>query len=56
MHDRLVEQGAPGPYPRTTASAIARGTELRTIFDYYWAAGQKVGLSKEDVGRQLQAE
>jgi len=56
MHDRLVEQGAPGPYPRTTASAIARRTELRTIFDYYWAAGQKVGLSKEDVGRQLQAE
>jgi hypothetical protein len=27
-----------------------------TIWNYWWAAGRKVGLTKEDIGRQLEAE
>lgn len=55
-HKRLLKQGAPGPYDGATAQAIAESQELQLIYNYYWAAAQKVGLTKEDVGRQLQAE
>ncbi|KAF2832327.1 hypothetical protein CC86DRAFT_366155, partial [Ophiobolus disseminans] len=55
-HDRLCKLGAPGPYTKSKAEAVAKSQELLDIFNYYWAAAQKIELSKEDVGRQLQAE
>ncbi|KAF2134011.1 hypothetical protein P153DRAFT_427887 [Dothidotthia symphoricarpi CBS 119687] len=55
-HIRLCKLGAPGPYQNTTPEAVAKSPEMQTLWDYYWSAAQKVHLTKEDIGRQLEAE
>ena len=53
-HSRLVEAGRL-QLPRD-AAIIGQLWPLHCLFNYYWAAAQKAGVSKEDVGRQLEAE
>ncbi|KAL5417182.1 hypothetical protein PMIN06_000922 [Paraphaeosphaeria minitans] len=55
-HGRLLRLGAPGPWDEKTKIYIASSSEMYTIWNYWWAAGRKVGLAKEDIGRQLEAE
>ncbi|KAF2111381.1 hypothetical protein BDV96DRAFT_690299 [Lophiotrema nucula] len=55
-HNRLLEWGAAGPWSATRMRQVASSSELRTIWEYYWSAAQKVGLTKDDIGRQLKAE
>ncbi|OAG09879.1 uncharacterized protein CC84DRAFT_1213256 [Paraphaeosphaeria sporulosa] len=55
-HDRLLKLGAPGPWDEKTKILIAGSSEMYTIWNYWWAAGRKVCLTEEDIGRQLEAE
>ncbi|KAF2645918.1 hypothetical protein P280DRAFT_465655 [Massarina eburnea CBS 473.64] len=56
FHNRLKAWGAPGPWSQKDQARLATGQELQTIYNFYWVAAQKVGLAKEDIGRQLEAE
>ena len=51
-----MKRGAPSSYTDMTLEAVARCPEMQTIWEYYWSAAQKVGLTKQDIGRQLEAE
>ncbi|KAF2451690.1 hypothetical protein P171DRAFT_515658 [Karstenula rhodostoma CBS 690.94] len=55
-HNRLLKLGAPGPWNEQTKLQVARSGEINTIWNYWWAAGRKVDLAKEDIARQLEAE
>ena len=53
-HQRLVEHGHPTS--RSEAEALARSWPMQYMWDFYWAAAQKAGIAKADVGGQLKAE
>lgn len=35
---------------------VASSPWMYIIWNYWWAAGKKAGLTKDDIGRQLEAE
>ncbi|CAI7607398.1 unnamed protein product [Penicillium glandicola] len=53
-HQRLKNVGRPKTPQDRLAMAIA--WPMKCLFDYYWAAAQIAGVSKEDIGHQLEAE
>lgn len=54
-HNRLRDHGRPSSVMEKMQ--IGGSWPLKTLWDYYWAAAQMTGeLSKEDIGRQLEAE
>lgn len=46
----------PGPWDAKTKVQVARTNLMRVIYNYWWAAGRKVGLTKEDILRKVEAE
>ncbi|KXG46317.1 uncharacterized protein PGRI_051730 [Penicillium griseofulvum] len=53
-HNRVKNAGRP----KTEGDRITMATSwpMRCLFDYNWAAAEIAGVSKEDIGRQLEAE
>ena len=53
-HNHLKEVGPP--LDGLAARSLARSWHVRTIWNFYVAAATKAGVSKTDVGKQLEAE
>lgn len=53
-HERLKKAGRPTL--ELERAFVATAWPMKCLFDYYWAAAKVVGVSKEDIGRQLEAE
>ncbi|KPI35966.1 uncharacterized protein AB675_10467 [Cyphellophora attinorum] len=56
MHKRLLDVGCPGPFHDDDKEIVGSAMPLQEMLKFYYAAGKQVGLTKEDVARQLEAE
>ena len=58
MHERLLKAGSPGPFDQSSKDFLGSAWPLQEMYNSYWAAAQKTkgAVTKEDVGRQLEAE
>lgn len=54
MHDYLADEG--WPYNPKLEQHMALSWAMQGLLELYWAAGQKLGLEKEEIGKQLENE